>query len=163
PPVPSSLRRHRALALFLLLALLWGAPYALIKVSVEELSPWTLGCARVAIGAAVLVPVALARGAFAGIRRRHLPWIALVGCIQMAAPLPLSGAGEQYLPSSRAGRLIWATPLFLALRATAIDAAGRPTRTGAAGLALGLAGVGVLLGVDLGGGEPLLGGALMLL
>ena len=51
---------RRGWALFLAMGLIWGIPYLLIKVAVEEFSPAALVLARTAIAAAILVPVAAA-------------------------------------------------------------------------------------------------------
>ena len=46
---------------FLVLALLWGSSFTLIKVSLEGLSPAQLVLSRLVLGAAVLVAVAAIR------------------------------------------------------------------------------------------------------
>ena len=52
-------RRH--LVFLLALSALWGASFMFIKIGVRELSPSTLICLRLGIGALVLVPIALVR------------------------------------------------------------------------------------------------------
>ncbi len=43
------------------MCVVWGIPYLLIKVAVEDLSPAMLVLGRTAIAAAILLPIAAAR------------------------------------------------------------------------------------------------------
>ena len=52
---------RRGFLLFALMAVVWGIAYMLIRIAVAEISPATLVFARTAIGAAVLLPFAVAR------------------------------------------------------------------------------------------------------
>ena len=47
---------RRGWLLFIAMCLIWGCPYLLIKVAVEELEPSTLVLARTLLGAALLLP-----------------------------------------------------------------------------------------------------------
>jgi drug/metabolite transporter (DMT)-like permease len=82
----------------------------------------------------------------------------------VAGPFTLIAAGEEEISSSLAGILVASVPLFTALLARWIDhdESSRGLRLG--GVLIGFAGVGVLLGVDLGGdGAALLGGLMVVL
>src|SRR5439155_1725347 len=72
-------------------------------------------------------------------------------------------AGEQSIPSSLAGTLVASAPIWTAILAGGFVPEERLPRLGVAGVALGIVGVVLLFGVDLGGGDALLGGALILL
>ena len=48
--------------LFIFVGFLWGIPYLLIKVAVDELSPAVIVFSRVAIGSAILIPMAMRLG-----------------------------------------------------------------------------------------------------
>src|SRR5258708_180789 len=52
----------RRAALFVLMVVVWGLPYMLIKVAVRDLSPAVVVEARTAIGALVLLPLAVRQG-----------------------------------------------------------------------------------------------------
>jgi drug/metabolite transporter (DMT)-like permease len=145
-----------------LLAALWGASYMFIKVALDDLSPVALVFVRTALGALVLAPIAAHRGAFAP-ARRHLGTLALIAAVQIAGPFVLIAAGEQSIPSSLAGILVASAPIWTAILAGAFVPEERLPRRGLAGVALGIVGVALLFGVDLGGGDALLGGALILL
>jgi len=145
-----------------LLAALWGASYLFIKIALGDLSPVAIVFARTALGAVVLTPVALRRGAFA-IARRHLGALALVAAIQITGPFLLISAGEQSIPSSLAGILVASAPIWIALLAGLFMPSERLRGWDLAGIAVGIVGVAALFGVDLGGGDALLGGAGVLL
>ena len=137
--------------LFLAVAVLWGVPYALIKVGLDGgIEPLVIAWARVAIGAAVLVPIALHRGAFAGLRP-HAGALLLIAVCDIAAPFTLLTLGEQHVSSSLAGILVATTPLFVGALAPALDPGERPDRRAWLGLALGFVGVVALFGVDVAG------------
>src|SRR5947199_4373970 len=145
-----------------LLAALWGASYLFIKVALDDLSPAALVFARTALGALVLVPVALRRGAFAP-ARAHLGTLALVAAVQIAGPFLLIAAGEQSIPSSLAGILVASAPIWMAILAGAYVPEERLQDWGLAGIAVGMVSVAALFGIDLGGGDALVGGAAVLL
>jgi drug/metabolite transporter (DMT)-like permease len=147
----------------LLLAALWGASYAFIKVALEDVSPTFLVAVRIALGAAVLAPIAAARGAFAP-ARRHLGPLALVAAVQTGGPFLLIAVGETRIPSALAGILVASAPIFTTLLAAAFVPAERLTRLGVGGIALGMVGIVLLFGVDLGDStDALVGGLLVLL
>jgi drug/metabolite transporter (DMT)-like permease len=131
------------------MCLIWGIPYLLIRVAVRDVSPGTLVFLRTMIGGAVLLPLALRGGGFAPVLRRWKPLVAFAA-IEIAIPWLLLGNAEQHLPSSLTGLLVAAVPLIGVL-------IGRLSGTGEhvdarrwAGLLLGLLGVGLLVGLDLG-------------
>ena len=53
---------RRGWILFAVMGVIWGVPYLLIKVAVDELQPATLVLARTSLAALLLMPIALARG-----------------------------------------------------------------------------------------------------
>ena len=147
-------------AWFWLLALgaIWGASYLFIAIGLRDFSPGMVAFLRVALAAAVLIPVAATQGALAG-ARPYAGWIVLVGAIQVAGPFLLIAAGEEEITSSLAGILVAATPLWTAVLAIWVDHEERSQGLRLVGVLIGFAGVGLLLGVDLGGGgSELLGG-----
>jgi drug/metabolite transporter (DMT)-like permease len=154
---------RRAWLLFATVSLLWGVPYLFIKVAVAEVPPVTVVFVRVALAAALLAPVAARRGALRGLRGRLLPLVVL-SLTEITVPFLLISMGEQRITSSLAGLLIAAMPLFVALLALRFDAAERASGSRLLGLLLGIGGVAVLLGVDLGGDlRQVAGGAMVLL
>lgn len=132
------------------MCVLWGIPYLLIKVAVEELSPPVLVLGRTALGAALLLPIAIRRGYL----RPLLPrWRVLLvfTAIEVAGPWLLLNDAERHLTSSFAGLLVATTPLVAAVASAVVGHEAPLDRGRLVGLAVGLTGVALLLGLDLGG------------
>lgn len=135
----------------------------LIKIGLRDLSPEMVAFTRIALAAAVLMPIAAAQGALRGLRGR-LGVVALVGAIQVAGPFWLIPAGEQEISSALAGILVATTPIFTALLAIRVDHEERSEGPRLAGVAIGLAGVVLLFGLDLSGSSAaVLGGLAVVL
>lgn len=137
--------------MFAAMSVIWGIPYLLIKVAVEGVSVPVLVLARTAIGAAVLLPLAMSRSAWTPVLRHWKPVLAFAFFEIIAAWFLLSDA-ERHLTSSMTGLLIAASPIIAAV----LDRLTGGERLGAkriGGLAVGLSGVAVLAGPGLTGGH----------
>ena len=150
---------NRALVLVAAVAVLWGIPYLFIAVALEELSPAVIAFARTGLAAAILLPLALAAGALAGLRERWA-WLVVLAATQMAGPFLLLGFAEERISSSLTGILVSATPLLVALVALGVDRSESASGSRLVGLGVGLAGVALLLGLDVGRDAGALVGAL---
>ena len=148
----------------LVLAALWGASYMFIEISLDGgLSSTFLVFARTALGALVLAPVALSRGAFAP-ARRHLPMLTFIALVQITAPFLLITVGQHHVTSSMAGILIASAPIFTTMIAARYAHDDRLSAVGVVGVAIGMVGIALLFGVDLSGTtETLLAGLGILL
>lgn len=144
---------RRGWVLFITLSIIWGVPYLLIKVAVEDLHPAVVVALRCGLGAVLLLPIALARGGFAPLRG-HWRWVAVFAVVEIAIPFLLLGFAEIRLSSSLTGLLVAMVPLMAALasRLLGLDVIDR--RRGL-GLAVGFAGIALLVGVDVRGGDLL--------
>jgi drug/metabolite transporter (DMT)-like permease len=152
---------RRSWLLLGLLSSLWGASYLFIKVALEDdMSPMVVVFVRCVLAAAVLLPLAARAGALPGLRAnaRH---ILVLSVVQMGAPLLLIALGERHIPSSLTGILVATAPIFTFLLAFVLEGEERATGLSLAGVAIGIAGVAMLLGVDTGGGFDALAGGLM--
>jgi drug/metabolite transporter (DMT)-like permease len=132
------------------MCVLWGIPYLLIKVAVEELSPPVLVLGRTAIGAAILLPIAIRRD-YLRLVLPHWRILLVFTAIEVAGPWLLLNDAERHLTSSFAGLLIATTPLVAAIASSAVGYEAPLDRGRLLGLAVGLGGVAALLGLDLGG------------
>jgi drug/metabolite transporter (DMT)-like permease len=133
-----------------LLAWIWGWSFFFIKVAVAGLTPTTVACTRILLGAAVMLVLLHRRGL--SLPRDRTTWrhFAVMGVVASAVPFTLLSWGEQRITSALASVLNASTPLFAALFAAVFLAERlRPPRL--VGLALGFAGVGVAAGI--GGGD----------
>lgn len=138
--------------MFAAMCVIWGIPYLLIKVAVEGVSVPVLVLARTAIGAAVLLPLALSRVAWAPVFRHWRPVLAFAFFEIIAAWALLSDA-ERHLSSSLTGLLIAASPIIAAVLDRLTGGETRFDVKRISGLAVGLFGVGVLAGPELTGGS----------
>lgn len=143
---------RRGWVLFAIVGVCWGVPYLLIKVAVRSVSPPELVLGRTLVGAAILLPISVARGEL----RKLLPFwrpLVLYTIVELMVPWLLLSDAERRLPSSLAGLLVAAVPFAGAVigRLTGQPPLGRVRL---AGLFVGVAGVVVLLGLDLKGAHP---------
>jgi len=141
---------RRGWVLFLSMSVIWGVPYLMIRVAVEEISPGTLVFLRTGLAALLLVPIAVARGEVraALIRWR---WLVVFTAIEIAIPWVLLASAETHVSSSLAALIIAGVPL---VGAAITRASGeRLGRSNLAGLFVGLAGVGAIVGTEIGGGD----------
>lgn len=153
----------RAWALFVAMSLIWGIPYLFIKVAVDaDVPPLVVAWSRVALGALVMLPIAWRTGALRGIRPR-LGWVAAFALFEIAIPFPLIALGEVHVSSSVTAILIASLPLIVAGITLRIEPGERVSAGRLAGLLLGLAGVVLLVGVDIAGSSQELLGALCVL
>jgi drug/metabolite transporter (DMT)-like permease len=130
--------------LFGAMSVIWGIPYLLIKVADSGIAPPVLVLARVAIGAALLLPIA--------IRRRELAplvpywrWLVLFALVEIVTPWLLLSEAETRLSSSLSGLLIASVPILVAVIGRLTGGQDRLTPVRWAGLLVGLGGVALLL------------------
>lgn len=142
---------RRGWVLFVLMCFIWGIPYLMIKVAVEEVSVPVLVFARTAIGAAVLLPLALRGGQLAGITRYWKPLL-VFALIEIIGPWWFLSDAERRVPSSLAALVIGAVPILSVVMARIIGDTDRLTLKRWIGLVVGFAGVVVLVWPDLRGG-----------
>lgn len=149
--------------LFIAISVFWGIPYFFIKIAVRELDPAVVVFARAAIAAAVLIPIAV-RGKALRHLFRHWPIILLFSLIHMVGAFLLISFGEQHVSSSLTSLLIAANPLLVALFASVFDKSERVSGLRLIGLLVGMMGLVVLLGFDVGSDSQMwLGAAFILL
>ena len=135
--------------LFAAMCVIWGIPYLLIKVAVDDMSPSMLVLGRTLIAALLLLPIAAVRGELRPLLPYWAPLVAFAA-IEIALPWVLLGAAETQVSSSLTGLLIAAVPLVAAVIATS-SGAERLSLTSGIGLALGVLGVAAIVGVNLEG------------
>jgi drug/metabolite transporter (DMT)-like permease len=148
---------RRGWLLFVAMGVIWGVPYLLIKVAVEELEPSVLVLGRTLLAGLLLLPVAIVRGHLRGLRSAWLP-ILVFAVVEIAGPWLLLGVAELQLSSSLTGLLLASVPLVAALLAWLgagrwSPADDRPDVRRVIGLLVGVAGVAALVGFEVGAGD----------
>ena len=157
--------RGRLLAGFLLLTVIWGTTWAVIRIGLGGVPPFTGVALRFALAGALLVALAPLLGVRLGrAPRERALWLAngvLSFCLSYSAVY----WSEQYIPSGLAAVLFATYPLFVAALAHFLLPGERLRRGAAVGMALGFAGVAVIFSDDLSllGGEAVRRGAFVML
>jgi drug/metabolite transporter (DMT)-like permease len=131
---------------------IWGASYLLIKYALRDLPEPAIVFGRTALATVALLVLIMAQGgaamtALLEVRRR--PGKAfLLGFTAIGLPFLLITYGERTVPSGLTAVLIAAAPIFVAIFAPFLDRSEIMARAQWVGLAVGLVGVGLLVGVE---------------
>lgn len=143
------------LSRLVLLGAIWGASYLFIKVAVDDIEPSTMMSARSLVAGLILLGFLVATRGMRGARsdlRSSWRQALVLGAFNAALPFWLIAWGEKHIDSGVAAIAQATVPLFafvLGLRFLPHEHVP-PVRW--AGVAVGLAGVGVLAGADPVGG-----------
>lgn len=135
------------IGLLILLSLIWGSSFTLIKIAVDTIPPLTMTSARLTIAAFLLILIARMRGL--PLPRERGVWAAffIQGLLQSALPFTLISWGEKHIASGLAGVLNATPPMFVLLIAIVTGYGGqRITGQKIVGVVLGLVGVLVTIG-----------------
>jgi drug/metabolite transporter (DMT)-like permease len=134
------------IAMLIALSAIWGASYLFIRVAGPAFGPFALIDVRVWLAGSALVPVALAARQLPDLRARWRDYL-LLGAINAAIPFTLITISVGNLNASISSILNATTPLCAAI-AAAIWLKERLTPLKIVGMALGLAGVVALVGLN---------------
>jgi drug/metabolite transporter (DMT)-like permease len=145
---------RRGWALFAAMSVIWGIPYLLIKVADGGVAVPVLVLARVGIGAALLLPMALRRGRL-GMLLPHWRWLVAFAAVEIITPWLLLSEAERRLPSSTTGLLVASVPIVVVVLGRLTGGTDRLTAVRWAGLLAGLGGVALLAGPTAAGGDLL--------
>lgn len=111
---------RRGWGLFTLVGFLWGVPYLFIKVAVDNeggFPPAAVVCLRTAIGAAILLPLAIRKGTLTP-ALRGFKYVAAYALLEMIGPWILIGTAEKKLSSGLAGLLVASVPIWATIFAS---------------------------------------------
>jgi drug/metabolite transporter (DMT)-like permease len=139
---------RKGLLLFLIAGTAWGMPYLFIRIAVEDFSTWTIVFTRVIIGAAVLIPIAVYRKALLPALKAW-KYVLAYAALEMIGPWFLITEAERVINSGLAGLLVATVPFFGLLIGIFYqkDKSLKHPKT-LAGLAIGFAGIILLVGID---------------
>ena len=130
-------------ARLLLLAALWGGAFVFLRVAAPVLGPaWTAEC-RVLLGGLALLAWLRLAGFDSGLRR-HARFYLLIGTVSIAAPFALYSYAAMHAPASLLSIVNATAPIF-GLAWSALFRDERITLRKAAGLALGIVGVALIV------------------
>ncbi len=133
-------------SLLIALSILWGGSFFFVRVALDGVPPLTLVLARVVIASAVLLLLLRATGE--ALPRRRDVWLtlAVMALLNNIIPFSLIFWGQTAIPAGLAAILNATTPLFSVIVMHLFTTDDRATPGKAAGVALGFAGVVVLVG-----------------
>jgi drug/metabolite transporter (DMT)-like permease len=139
---------RKGLILFIATGIAWGLPYFFIRIAVEDFSTVTIVFARVVIGGAVLIPLAIHRKALLPAIKQWR-WVLAFAAIEMVVPWWLITEAERNISSGLAGLLVATVPFFAILIAYFYqgDKSVKHPKT-LMGLVIGFVGVVLLVGID---------------
>lgn len=106
--------RRQAYLLLLGLGLVWGGHWAVTKIGLRDIPPFTYGALRVATGLVTLAGLLAARGRLRRPPRSDLPVVLSVGLGQVAAGIALMNLALQVVPAGRSSVLVYTMPLWVA-------------------------------------------------
>ena len=138
---------RRGWLLFSLVGLLWGVPYLFMKVAIEELSTPMIVFSRLAIGASLLVPLALREGTLKG-AVKYWKYIALYAVLEMVIPWTLITNSQRSLSSGVVALLVATVPIWATLFAHHTGDSTAAHRTRIFGIAIGLVGISLIVGIE---------------
>jgi len=130
------------LLVYLAVACLWGSTWFVVSIGLEHLPPLLFAGVRMAIAAALLMPVGFRHAPklpFAVHRR-----IVFVGVLQIALPYGLLFVAQQWVPSSLSAVLFATFPVWIALLSRFFVPGERLDAAAIAAVLLGVAGIVVL-------------------
>jgi len=145
------MRRHQLsnLQLLAILAVLWGPSFLLIKITVQEIEPFTLATLRIGIAAIILNSYLVFSGEKYNISSAKIKHLMVVGFFAQALPFTLVNWGEQYIDSGLAAILNGFTPISAILIAHFATGDDRLTPAKVTGGLLGFIGLAILVLPDI--------------
>ena len=144
-PEVATRNRTRILIAFAAVYFVWGSTYLAIKYGIETIPPFLMGATRFLVAGLLLYAFARSRGGRAPDAR---DWrsAAITGILMLGAGNGGVMWAEQTVPSGVVALIVSTVPIFIVLLDWLRPAGKRPTLAVFAGLAIGLAGMVILVG-----------------
>lgn len=139
----------RHFALLLLLGLIWGSSFFLIKLGVSEMPAVWVATGRMSVAAVFLLIVLRLRGLSLLRGWPVWKWLFVLGLLNNTLPFTLIPWGEERIASGLASILNATTPLFTVILAHFLTTEDRLNRQKLLGIVVGFIGVIALVGADL--------------
>ncbi|SDQ45025.1 Threonine/homoserine efflux transporter RhtA [Chryseobacterium soldanellicola] len=97
--------------LLIILSIIWGSSFILIKKSLEHFNPYQVGALRVLIAGIILMPIAISKRKL--FPKKHLKWLLLAAVTGNFIPMFLFPIAETEVSSSIAGIINSMMPIFV--------------------------------------------------
>jgi drug/metabolite transporter (DMT)-like permease len=149
---------------YIVLGIIWGSSFLFIMLALRTLPPIGIAFWRTAIGAITLGVILVVQKVSPPKQLKQWALLWVSGLLMSGIPAVLFGFAEQHVSSALASIMNASTPVFTVLAIVIAFRAEKPTTQVLVGLAIGLVGVFVVLGIWQGFGDnyPLAVGALIL-
>ena len=138
---------RRGWLLFSLIGVIWGVPYLFMKVAVDELSIPLIVFSRLAIGAALLIPLALRENSKSPIKP-YLKYILFYAFLEMIVPWTLITSAQRDLSSGVVALLVATVPIWATLFAHHTGDSTAAHRVRIFGIVIGLIGIVLIVGIE---------------
>ncbi len=139
---------------YVLLVLLWGSTWAAIRIGVTSVPPFVFAFERAIAVSVILTAASLVLGLRFPTDRRTLVAAAIAGVVNTGSSWAIIFWSEQYVPSGLVAVFGAAGPIWTAVLAHFLVRGDRLSPLKIAGLVLGIAGIGVLVGAPDAGSRP---------
>jgi drug/metabolite transporter (DMT)-like permease len=139
---------------YIVLVLLWGSTWAAIRIGVAAVPPFVFAFERALAVSVLLTAASIALGLRFPRDGRTLLAAAIAGVVNTGSSWAIIFWSEQYVPSGLVSVFGAAGPIWTAILAHFLVHGDRLSRMKIAGLVLGLAGIGVLVGAPDPGARP---------
>lgn len=140
-----SQHRFRVALAFGLVYVLWGSTYLAMRIAVRDVEPFVIGGTRYLISGPIMLGVCALTGRKIGLSLRDALKLLAIGTALLTAGNMGVVWGEKYVPSSLAALVVAIVPIWVVALEAWVFRAGRISRQGLAGLAIGVVGLIVLL------------------
>ena len=137
--------RFRVITAFTVLSVLWGGTYLAMRVGVEHMAPYTLAAVRYMISGPIMLAACAVAGQKIRLNRQDALRLLAIGALLLSVGNIGVIWAEEYLPTGLTALLVAVLPIWMAIIEAWIFKGRRIPPLGMAGLALGIAGIFVLL------------------
>jgi drug/metabolite transporter (DMT)-like permease len=151
---PTSAPPRLAYAAWIAICVIWGTTYLGIRICLETMPPGLMAGIRWLLAGCVLTLIQLARGHRLP-SRRSWPGLALIGALFIVGGNGLVVWAEQWVPSGLTAVLLASSPFWMVGIEALVPGGERPGQWTWLGLAIGFAGVVLLVWPELAGGGTL--------
>ncbi|MCC5939602.1 MAG: DMT family transporter [Lunatimonas sp.] len=141
-PADTNKTQLKSWLLLILLSLIWGSSFILIKKSLLVFSPGEVGAFRIVAAGLVMLPLAMPL--LKTLNRRQVTYLSIIGMVGSFIPSFLFAKAQTQLPSSLTGVLNALTPLMVVLIGAWLFGSFI-SRRNALGLFIAFLGVGILV------------------
>ena len=139
---PTVSQTRKSWLLLILLALIWGSSFILIKKALQVFSPGEVGAFRIVTAGLVMLPLSMPR--LKELNRQQVKYLIIIGLVGSFIPAFLFAKAQTQLSSSLTGVLNALTPLMVIVIGSLLFGSRISSRN-AWGLVIAFIGVGILV------------------